>query len=211
MNPRPATRRILARSILAAALLLAAATAAAGAPDREEKQRSWFTNTTLVDQRGEEVRFFEDVVKDHVVVIQFIFTRCGDACPLLTQKLLQTRAALGGDLGERVRFVSISVDPSHDGPAQLRAFAEKQGSAVPGWVYLAGKKEHVDLVVKRLGQYVDAPENHATVFIAGNARTGHWLRIRPDSPAAAIAAQVESLRSEDVEPGKVRSAAAVRP
>jgi cytochrome oxidase Cu insertion factor (SCO1/SenC/PrrC family) len=206
VSPRPVPLAALVRAAVAAAVLLAAASARPAAPDREEKQRSWFTNTTLVDQRGEEVRFFDDVVKDHVVVIQFIFTRCKDACPLLTQKLVQTRAALGGELGDRVRFVSISVDPRHDGPAELRAFAERQGSAVPGWIYLGGKKEHVDLVVKRLGQYVDAPENHATVFIAGNARTGHWLRIRPDSPAAAVAAQVESLRSEDV-----RSAAAARP
>lgn len=186
-----------ALALLAVLAVTLSATARGAPPEREQKQRSWFTNTPLVDQRGEALRFYEDVVKDHVVVINFIFTRCKDACPLLTQKLLQTRAALGGELGDRLRFVSISVDPKHDGPAQLRAFAEKQGAAVPGWSFLAGKKENVDLVVKRLGQYVDAPENHATVFIAGNARTGHWMRIRPDAPAATIAAQIESLRSED--------------
>jgi cytochrome oxidase Cu insertion factor (SCO1/SenC/PrrC family) len=205
-TPRPLARLGLVRAAVAATIVSLAAPAGAAAPDREEKQRAWFTNTALVTQGGEEVRFYEDVVKDHVVVIQFIFTRCQDACPLLTQKLVQTRAALGGDLGERVRFVSISVDPRHDGPAELRAFAERQGAAVPGWILLGGKKENVDLVVKRLGQYVDAPENHATVFIAGNARTSHWLRIRPDSPPAVIAAQIEALRGEEA-----RAASAGRP
>lgn len=199
MIPTSSSRRRLGRvalALLAALAMTLSATARGATPDRDEKQRSWFTNTPLLDHRGKEVKFYEDVVKDHVVVINFIFTRCKDACPLLTQKLLQTRAAMGGELGDRVRFVSISVDPKHDGPAQLRAFAEKQGAAIPGWSFLGGKKENVDLVVKRLGQYVDAPENHATVFIAGNARTGHWMRIRPDAPAATIAAQIESLRSE---------------
>jgi protein SCO1/2 len=188
---------VLNRFAVALSVLLAAAQARAVESDREQKERTWFTNTPLVTQQGEPVRFFEDVLKDHVVVVQLVFTRCPDVCPLTTRKLVQVRAALGGDLGERVRFVSISVDPTHDGPAQLRAFAERQGSAVPGWIYLGGRKEDVDVVVERLGQYVGAPANHATVFIAGNARTGHWLRIRPDSPASAIAAQVEALRSED--------------
>lgn len=194
------TTQTRVRAVLAAAVLLVAATSRAAVPERpgrEDKQRAWFTNTPLVTQSGDEVRFFDDVLRDHVVVIQFIFTRCQGACPLLTQKLLQTRAALGGDLGPRLRFVSISVDPNHDGPAELRGFAERQGAALPGWLYLSGKKENVDLVVKRLGQYVDAPENHATVFIAGNARTNHWLHVRPDAPAATIAAQLEALRSED--------------
>jgi protein SCO1/2 len=189
---------------LVAAALLAASPARAAVPDREAKERDWFTNTALVTSRGEEVRFFEDVVKDHVVVIQFIFTRCKDACPLTTKKLVQTRAAMGGELGDRVRFVSITVDPGHDGPAELRAFAERQGAAVPGWILLGGQKENVELVVKRLGETVDSPETHATLYIAGNARTNHWLRIRPDLPPHAIAQQVEALRGEDAAPPRPR-------
>jgi cytochrome oxidase Cu insertion factor (SCO1/SenC/PrrC family) len=196
------TPAALIRSLTLAAALAAALPAAAAGADRVEKQREWFTNTTLVTQDGKEVRFFDDVLKDQVVVIQFIFTRCEGACPLTTQKLIQTRAALGGALGDGLRFVSISVDPTHDGPAQLRAFARKQGAAVPGWILLAGAKPNVDLVVKRLGQYVEAPEDHATVFIAGNARTNHWVRVRPDAPPAAIAQQLRELAA-----GEPRTAA----
>lgn len=185
--------------LLAAPTLVTAATA-----DRLQKQREWFTNTSLVAHDGKEVRFFEDVLRDQVVVIQFIFTRCTSACPLLVQKLVQAKAALGGDIPEGVRFVSITVDPRHDGPAQLRAFAEKQGAAVPRWILLGGRKPDVDRVVKRLGQYVEAPEDHATVFIAGNARTNHWLRLRPDAPASVVADTVRQLVAED---GSIASAA----
>lgn len=179
--------------LLAAALTAALPAAAAPAGDRVEKQRAYFSNATLVTQDGKEVRFFDDVLKDQVVVIQFIFTRCQGACPLTTQKLVQTKEALGGTLGNGLRFVSISVDPTHDGPEQLRDFAKKHGAAVPGWMLLGGAKANVDLVVRRLGQYVDAPEDHATLFIAGNTRTAHWTRIRPDAPPAAIAQQIREL------------------
>jgi protein SCO1/2 len=193
-----------ARLVLAAALLLAVpALAADAAPDRVTKQREYFTDTVLLAQDGKEVRFFEDVLKDQVVVLNFIFTRCRDACPLLTQKLVQAKAELGGALPRGVRFVSISVDPERDGPAQLRAFAEKQGAAVPGWTFLTGKKASIDLVVKKLGQYVEAPEDHSTAFIAGNARTNHWLRMRPDSPPALIAQQLQRLLAEEAPSGSV--------
>jgi protein SCO1/2 len=161
---------------------------------RVQKAREYFTNTVLVTQDGKDVRFFEDVLRDRVVVVDFIFTRCTSACPLLTQKLLQARAALAGTVD--AHFVSISVDPEHDGPAQLREFARKQGAAGPGWTFLTGRKPDVDLVVKKLGQYVEAPEDHSTVFIAGNARTNHWMRLRPDSPPAVIAAQLRRLAEE---------------
>jgi len=184
--------------VAVAALVLAAqALAADSASDRAEKQREYFTNTVLLAQDGKEVRFFEDVVKDHVVVISFIYTRCPAACPLLTQKLVKVRAELGGAFGGGVRFVSISVDPERDGPAELRAFARKQGAAVPNWTLLTGKKANVDLVVKKLGQYVEAPEDHSTAFIVGNVRTNHWTKMRPDAPAAIIAQQVKRLAEED--------------
>lgn len=187
-----------ARLALAAAVLLASPALAADlAKERQQKQREYFTNTRLVTQDGAEVRFFEDVLEDQVVVIDFVFTRCTGACPLLTQKLVQAKAELGGALGHGVRFVSISIDPEHDGPAQLRAFAEKQGAAVPGWIFLTGRKADVDGIVKRLGQYVEAPEDHSTVFIAGSARTRHWMLLRPDSPPSLIAAQVRRLLTEE--------------
>lgn len=179
-----------------AAALLLARPAAAEPTDRVEKQRGYFGNAALVAEDGREVRFFDDVLEGQVVLIDFVFTRCTGACPLLTQKLVQVKAELGSAFGKGVRFVSISVDPQHDGPAQLRAFAEKHGAAVLGWTFLTGAKAEVDGVVKRLGQYVEAPEDHSTVFIVGNTRTAHWARLRPDAPAAIIAEQLRTLLAE---------------
>src|SRR3954466_1919498 len=128
------------------AVLLALPATADPAAERVQKQRTYFTDTELVTQDGARVRFFSDVLRDQVVVIHFIFTHCPDACPLLTQKLVQAKAKLGDALGHGVRFVSISVDPARDTPAELRAFARRQGAVSRGWTFLTGEPARLALV-----------------------------------------------------------------
>jgi cytochrome oxidase Cu insertion factor (SCO1/SenC/PrrC family) len=91
--------------------------ATGNAADPDARERDYFTDVELVTQDGESVRFFTDVLKDHVVLINFIFTNCGSACPLLTRSLASVADLLGDDMGKSVRFISISVDPERDDPA----------------------------------------------------------------------------------------------
>ncbi|HZX95163.1 MAG TPA: SCO family protein [Myxococcales bacterium] len=191
------------------AVLLALPATADPAAERVQKQRTYFTDTELVTQDGARVRFFSDVLRDQVVVIHFIFTHCPDACPLLTQKLVQAKAKLGDALGHGVRFVSISVDPSRDGPSQLHAFAKKQGALHPGWTFLSGDEQRVELVRKKLGDISSSATDHSTAFIAGNTRTGHWTRLRPDISPDLIAEEVQRLRADVGDAGS-RPAAANR-
>ena len=44
--------------------------------------KNYFPNTILITQDGEKVKFFDDLIKDKVVAINFIFTSCGNTCPL---------------------------------------------------------------------------------------------------------------------------------
>jgi protein SCO1/2 len=187
---------ITIRQAALVAVLLAFPATADPAGERVQKQRAYFTDTELVTQDGARVRFFSDVLRDQVVVIHFIFTHCADSCPLLTQKLVQAKAKLGDALGHGVRFVSISVDPSRDGPSQLRAFAKKQGALHPGWTFLSGDKGRIELVRKKLGEISSSPSDHSTAFIAGNTRTGRWTRLRPDTPPELIAAEVQRLQAD---------------
>ena len=171
---------------------------AAKAPSREEKARAYFTDTVLYDQDGRAVRFYSDVLQGNVVVVNFIFTRCTEACPLLTRRMNGVRRDLGDRFGREVRFVSISVDPEFDTPQEMRRFAEKQEAAYTGWTWLTGKKEDVDRVLAKLGEVVANPGDHSTGFLAANVRTGHWARIRPDASTAVVAERVRELADEDV-------------
>ncbi|MNZ86051.1 hypothetical protein D3C78_1048620 [compost metagenome] len=154
--------------------------------------RSYFTDTLLLDQDGREVRFYSDVLAGRVVLLNVIFTRCEDACPLITRKLREVREALGKDAG-RVHFISLSSDPTNDSPQALKAYARKQGADDPNWTFLTGPKEQMDVVLGRLGQLSRSPEEHSTLLIAGDVANKRWSKIRPDAPPAAIAQRLQLL------------------
>lgn len=159
----------------------------------EQRARDYFTNTELVDQDGKTVRFFDDVLKDKVVVINFIFTNCEGACPLMTHKLTRVRDRLEGHIGKPIQFVSLSLDPQRDTPAAMKAFAKKHNADHEGWVFLTGRPEHLDAVIKLLGQYTDDIEAHSTQMLAGNVNAAHWIKIMPQEQAPGIAEKLRRL------------------
>ena len=187
-------------SFLMLALLMVLSTPAVPAADEQTPEQAeaaaleYFTDTVLVNQNGEEVRFFSDVLKDQVVAINFIFTSCQGACPIITEKLKAARSALGGELGASIRFISISIDPARDTPAAMKKFQE-QHRADGDWVFLTGEKANLDNVVKRLGQYFPEVEEHSTLVIAGNVAEQHWMKIMPSVQAGAIAEKLRVLIS----------------
>jgi len=181
-----------ALSLVVASLAPLPAPAAQMDGEAETAAREYFSDTLLVDQDGEEVRFFTDVLKDQVVVINFIFTNCGGACPMITEKLKMARKALGEEMGDSIRFVSISIDPARDTPAAMRKFQETH-KATGNWVFLTGEQENIDAVVKRLGQYSPEVENHSTLVLAGNVNERHWMKILPSAPPPIIAEKLRML------------------
>lgn len=155
--------------------------------------RSYFTDSELLTQDGQRVRFYSDVLADQVVLINVVFTHCEDACPLITRKLMEVRQRLGEGAGKAVRFVSISTDPERDSPQALKKFAQSQGIDEANWVFLTGAKPEVDKVLARLGQMSRSAEEHSTLLIAGNVAAKRWSKIRPDAPVPAIAERLQVL------------------
>jgi protein SCO1 len=190
-----------ALALCAALGLIAPALSAAdllpGEAQKAAKQRAYFGETELLTHEAKPVRFFSDVLEGQVVVVSFMYAHCAQACPLLCHKLNQVRQQLGGALPKGVRFVTLSVDPERDTPLELKRFAERQRALHDGWIFLTGKKDSVKQVVGRLGQWVDDPDDHTTAFLAGNTRTNHWMKVRPDAPPALIAERVRLLLAEN--------------
>ncbi len=164
--------------------------------ERDAKAREYFSDTVLVTQGGKQVRFFSDVLRGKIVVISFVYTNCGDACPLITHKLVQTRAQIPQLFGSSVRFVSISIDPDNDSPEALRKFAAKFDADHPEWLFLTGTKARVDHVLKKLGAYTEDVQNHSTAIIAGNVPVARWRKIRPDTPPPVIAETIRFLAEQ---------------
>lgn len=165
-----------------------AATEQAGADDTASPWgANYFPNVPLVTQDGKKVRFFDDLIKDKVVAINFIFTGCGDSCPVETARLRQVQKILGDRVGKDIYFYSISIDPYNDTPATLKSYAEKFGIG-PGWELLTGDPDDIELLRRNLGLYIEGLENgrskdHNLSLIIGNQTTGRWMKASPfESP-----------------------------
>jgi protein SCO1/2 len=98
---------------------------------------------SLVDQRGNSVS--ERTLRGKPWIANFIFTRCPTACPLLTAKFKALQERLGPTVA--AQFVSISVDPEHDTPAVLAAYADKFGADGARWRFLTGPLAEIEKTV----------------------------------------------------------------
>ncbi len=158
----------------------------------ENYQREYFTDLPLFTQDGKPVRFYTDMLRGKVVLISFIYTNCTDICPILMPNLVRIQELLGDRSGRDVSLISISVDPVDDSPEELKEYGKKYG-AKPGWTFLTGKKENIDWVVYKLGQYTEDFEDHTMLFLVGDVTNGRWAKMRGDMAPEAVAARLLDL------------------
>jgi cytochrome oxidase Cu insertion factor (SCO1/SenC/PrrC family) len=179
------------RGLLAAVPALAIRPATA--LDCDAREREYFSNRVLTDQGGRNVRFYDDVLRGHTVLIGWIFTACPDACPLLAARSL-TIADTAVQAGVRPRLVHLTTDPRRDKPERLKAWAGRYGTYAD-WHLLTGTAADLRDVARRLGQTVDDayPDRHTTLLLAGNVAARRWGRIRPDMSPEAAGAQLADL------------------
>ncbi len=148
------------------------ATTASG---EQSPAHKYFTDVVLLNQNGEKMRFYSDLLKGKVVIINSFFATCQGVCLPLNRNLEKVQQALGDRMGKDVYILSISVDPTVDTPASLKEYA-KNLHAKPGWYFLTGDKQNVDYALNKLGQFVNKKEDHLNIFIIGNERTGLWKK-----------------------------------
>jgi len=130
----------------------------------------------LLTQDGEEVLFVSDVIGDNIVVMDFVYTTCTTICPVLSAIFTQVQGKLGEQVGDDVVLVSMSVDPIRDTPQRLKAYSAKH-RAGDSWLWLTGAKPVVDEVLVGVGAYTTNFEDHPTMVLIGDGRTGEWKRL----------------------------------
>jgi len=146
---------------------------------REQIQRRHLPNVELIDQNGKKVRFYDDLVKDKRVVIQFMFARCQDICPIITHNLTEVQRLLKDRVGRDIFFISITLSPEEDSPRDLKAFAKMHGVG-PGWTFLTGKPEDILRLRKSLGFFYNNPKedadrnNHSGMIMIGTEPFMRW-------------------------------------
>lgn len=90
---------------------------------RERLAERSFPNVTLTTHEGKKVRFYDDLLKDKIVLINFMYVKCDGTCPSTTANLLRVQKMLGGRVGRDIFMYSITLKPEEDTPEVLSRYA----------------------------------------------------------------------------------------
>jgi protein SCO1/2 len=149
----------------------------------------------MVTQDGDQVNLAADIVGDRIVVVDFVYTTCTTVCPVLSAIFAQVQQKLGDRVGDDVIMVSISVDPLRDTPARMKSYASKLGAG-EGWVWLTGQKQTVTKVLEEFGAYTPNFEDHPSMILVGDGKTGQWARYLGFPAADQIVMKVNEFSTE---------------
>ena len=124
---------------------------------------------SLTDQDGRTVT--DASLRGGVWVAGFIFTRCAGPCPMMTAHMAKMQAQV---TAPNVRFVLFTVDPAHDTPAVLKAYADRHGADPARWHLLTGPTDAVyaaaaGMYVTALPATADTPIIHSERFLLVDA------------------------------------------
>jgi protein SCO1/2 len=189
----------------AAALVGSPAVAAAGdfAPEtegsaRKRIQEQHLPNVTLVTHDGEEVRFYDDLVKGKVVSLNFFYAQCDEICPTVMANLEEVQRILGEKVGRDVFMYSITLRPEED-TVDVIKYHRKTFGAKPGWTFLTGKPDEVEKLRKGIGFTNPEPalDKDKTQHI-GNVRYGNepymlWAACPGMAPPTFIAGAISRV------------------
>ncbi len=167
-----------------AAICLAAVAAVTGAaaPAAAQNARSGadcFPNVPLTTQDGVPIRFYDDLIKGKIVAIKLIYTTCKYSVPARNGASRPGAEAARRPHGER-RVLLLDLDRPRDRHAHGAEGYAKRSRAGPGWLFLTGKNEDIDMLSRKIGLYSPPnpanPDGHKPILLVGNEATGQSMR-----------------------------------
>jgi protein SCO1 len=155
----------------------------------------YFPNTTVQTHDGKKLRFYDDVVQGKIVIFNMMYAVCTGICPGNTANLRRVQQALGSRLGKDIFMVSMTLQPQFDTPQALQDYV-KRYDIQPGWMFITGQPNEMDVIRRKLGFFNDDPKidgdlaNHTGMVRVGNERLDRWFMMpalsRPQQMARAI-------------------------
>lgn len=201
-------KRISAKNLvvtLATAVVATALTTGAGAQHVRQSQKTArsktpreriaernLPNVTLTTHEGRKVKFYDDLMKDKIVILNFMYVKCDGKCPGTTANLVKLQQLLGDRIGKDIFMYSITLDPERDKPEVLNRYA-KAYRTKPGWLFLTGDSKDVELLRRSLG-FIDLDpardairSNHIGMLRYGNEPMQLWAGCPGTMPPSKIA------------------------
>ena len=162
----------------------------------EVMRKRCFPNLPLITHEGTHVRFYDDMIRGKIVLINLMYADCQSLCPLITSHLLAAQKILMQRVRQDIFFCSLTIKPREDTPAKLAEYAKMHGVG-KNWTFLTGKADDLEQLRYRLG-YVDPnPEKdrknkaaHSGMVRYGNEPLSQWSSVQGSADPAWIAEEV---------------------
>jgi protein SCO1/2 len=146
--------------------------------DRDLRDLGTVPAFSLTDERGQV--FTDEALRGHPTIVSFIFTRCDTVCPITAMKMQRLEERTRDKRGLPIKFISISVDPAHDGPAELTAFATKYRANPERWRFLTGTEQSIRALVEGPFMSPMDREGNATSGAPNIVHSGYFLLLDGD-------------------------------
>ncbi|HEY0481921.1 MAG TPA: SCO family protein [Kofleriaceae bacterium] len=159
---------------------------------RETIRRRFFPDVRLTTHEGKKVRFYEDLIENRCVMINFMYARCQGICSPVTANLRRAQQLLADRVGRDMFMYSFTLKPEEDSPAALKAYVEERKLG-PGWTFLTGRPDDLELIRQRLGFTDPDPArdadrtNHTGMVRYGNEGLSLWAAFPGMQTPEAIA------------------------
>ena len=155
---------------------------------RDMIREHYFPNVVLTTHEGKKVRFYDDLLKDKIVILNFMYVKCKGICMPITMNLVKVQRLLGDRVGRDIFFYSITLKPEEDTPKALKEYAMMHRVG-PGWLFLTGDPKDCEMLRRKLGFVDPNPQVDAdTTRHIGNIRYGNEpLQMWAACPAQANA------------------------
>lgn len=179
MTTLPSTEQPGRRLAISAALGLVALAAGARAAGERDAGPQRFPDVRLVTHEGLSVRFYSDLLRNRIVLVNMSYALCNNVCPPMTQNLLRVHEALGARVGRDIHMLTLSVLPEQDTPAELAAHVQRNRIGA-GWTFVTGRPEDIRRARYSLGFYdrdplIDADRTQHTGMVRiGNDALDRW-------------------------------------
>jgi protein SCO1/2 len=136
-------------------------------------QRLHLPNVPLLTHEGKRVMFYDDLVKDKIVTMNFFFAKCDEICPTVMANLAKVQKLLGADVNRKLFMYSFTLKPEEDNVSVLQNY-RKMFDAKPGWTFLTGKLEDIEKLRRGIGfSYPDPAIDKDKTQHIGNVRYGN--------------------------------------
>ena len=146
---------------------------------RERIRQRYFPDLVLTAHDGRKLKFYDDLIKDKIVIFNMFYAKCEGICSPITRNLVRLQKILGDRVGKDIFMYSFTLKPKEDTVAAMSHYAHMH-KVKPGWLFLTGSANDMETIRRKLGFVDPDPEvdkdlsNHIGVIKYGNEPLERW-------------------------------------